>query len=422
MQKILLHEDSTCGICQEEEHKLKGRPELPMKSFNNTKLLLKTIFPKIPCKYCGHTFADRNEKVFHESNHNDVIRCWVCESIVETNQEQSKHFFNEHSCNLPCCSSIVLESHSMKRFHLIVEHIHFCKFCGEAFKEETQKLIHEKQHSKTSNLFCWLCQVSFNTFEDQCVHFIQLHCDICRDKSFLSQKFNSRRQHVIEENHEFCKFCGEVFELRKERLSHEKNRECNKTSNLKCWSCELSFFNVHDQTSHFLWFHCDICRSETFLREGFHTRKQHIIEENHEFCKFCGEVFELRKERLSHEKNRECNKTSNLKCWSCELSFFNVHDQTSHFLWFHCDICRSETFLREGFHTRKQHIIEENHEFCKFCGEVFESIGERIEHQTIIHSFFPLFHCDICWSKAFSSEGFNTRRQHIIGPIIYESI
>ena len=101
-------------------------------------------------------------------------------------------------------------------------------------------------------------------------------------------------------------------------------------------------------------------------------------------CQFCSKMFRSAKAKLDHISDRH-----NFQCQKCAKTFsfkkdFEYHECQPE----ECGLCPKAFITRAGLkkHKRKEHR-------CEICGITYESVQEKLKHESDIESDYYCFYC-----------------------------
>ncbi|XP_048007134.1 zinc finger protein 530-like [Leguminivora glycinivorella] len=251
----------------------------------------------ILCSVCGEIFKNRAEIDLHFSQEHPetsvVYTCNICGKAFEKYIQFGHHCYEHISKNRYKCDSCdksfsrlarlvthteafhargdggskpLICQHCPQQFasefrfreHQRLEHdicVIMCSQpgCGEIFETPKELVLHQKQHSLSSDLWCRLCGLQFTSRSTA-----ERHLDVHRKKTFscpvCSRKYGEKyllMKHVpqhFETVIHMCKVCGKLYNAKNRLIEHSKTHA--NVKNYNCSYCAKGFTSIYKLKQH----------------------------------------------------------------------------------------------------------------------------------------------------------------------------
>nr|XP_019533163.2 zinc finger protein 676-like [Aedes albopictus] len=272
-----------------------------------------------------------------------------------------------------------------------------------------------KQHMR---YFCEECNLEFDSFCVTVRHQINVHDQTyitCCDRQYKTRSM--LYEHALNPGDFRCEFCGKTFKLIHGYHRHKKQfHKDEKELLFKCHLCSESFAQEsmlrrhmveHDPTK------CQVCGKEFSNKYGLMRHTKDFHEEHKEYvCDVCSKGFYRHAMYLEHRKTHDltpeqlreqcpvCSKwLKNHECWEKHVK---RHQTEGAFI---CDICDhvSVNSMSLRVHKVRQHGPKSKRHVCDLCGKEYSRPATLKEHVSNAHTGEPLYQCQYCLKKFFSS-------------------
>nr|XP_054930136.1 uncharacterized protein LOC126536779 [Dermacentor andersoni] len=262
-----------------------------------------------------------------------------------------------------------------------------CDLCGKGFNQTLYLFRHIRKH--TGEFTCHRCNRVFARKENLQNHACsgrsmdrsELPCTVC-GKTFGTDRL-LRRHMAKHTGQHMCPDCGKSYTTR-EILS---NHACPQRPKVERFSC-------------------GVC-GKAFTRHGYLLKHLPVHTGQHA-CPVCGKWLRSLDSLANHM--RLCTQVQEIQlhgqaaCSHCQKVFTNAAEfrrhQYEHTHVHQCEVCggrfRNPTLLAA-------HVCQGKPVECEACGEVFQSVAARDQHQAATHGE-PQFKCETCGKGFFKQE------------------
>ncbi|XP_055685045.1 zinc finger protein 25-like [Lutzomyia longipalpis] len=239
--------------------------------------------PVMPCKRCGGTFKNREEK----NGHNCIRKCNHCNKNI-----RGKHF----------AMHLMRHTNTQKNFT--------CKLCSKSYNTPADLAKHKlSSHKNTNTTLCMVC--------GKMVREKHLHMHLKTHEPKLEPK----RTYP-------CSECSKIYSQSASLRSHMDSVHLGiDVHKLQCPHCEMRFKGHSNRTAHIYKFHlkkplftCMHCQKDFYHKSHYitHTKVHHSFEKLFH-CKICGKAFALDTRRKVHEALHSEERP--YTCANCSKSF-----------------------------------------------------------------------------------------------------
>lgn len=262
-----------------------------------------------------------------------------------------------------------------------------CDLCGKGFNQTLYLFRHIRKH--TGEFTCHRCNRVFARKEN-----LQNHA--CSGRS-------------MERSELPCTVCGKIFGtdrlLRRHMAKHTGQHmcpDCGKSYTTR----EILANHACPQRPKVERFSCGVC-GKAFTRHGYLLKHLPVHTGQHT-CPVCGKWLRSLDSLANHM--RLCTQVQEIQlhgqaaCSHCQKVFTNAAEfrrhQYEHTHVHQCEVCggrfRNPTLLAA-------HVCQGKPVDCEACGEVFDSVAARDQHQAVAHGE-PQFKCEACGKAFFKQE------------------
>lgn len=353
----------------EENHNNEDHEQVEAKSAR-----LNKVPNTVECDICGTHFNDLIIFKEHISSHRNVVskyltfmdymQCDICQKIVRTRTNFTKHMRNH------------------------IPNSYKCRTCGDKFNGITQRNFHEQSHS-TESLVCNICSSRFGT-----IRYLKQHM---------------RRMHSDSQVRHKCTLCSNDFRsptvLEKHLKAHAENKTiacnvCNKT--LGNSSSLIHHMKLHSGLRSYLCRYCGKAYAQISSKIA-HEKKKHKIEKQSErktpppkkpetyLCSVCSSSFDKRKYLQQHIKRMHSDACGRYKCSLCSRDFNSSTSLDNH-MKAHtgrkthaCKLCIKTFATLSSLQSHMQLHSGTRPYLCKYCGKDFAQIRGKINHEKKYH-------------------------------------
>lgn len=262
-----------------------------------------------------------------------------------------------------------------------------CDLCGKGFNQTLYLFRHIRKH--TGEFTCHRCNRVFARKENLLNHACsgrstersQLPCTVC-GKTFGTDRL-LRRHMAKHTGQHMCSDCGKSYTTREILANHS----CPQQPKVEIYSC-------------------GVC-NKAFTRHAYLLKHLPVHTGQHT-CPVCGKWLRSPESLANHM--RLCTQVQEIQlhgqaaCSHCQKVFTNAAEfrrhQYEHTHVHQCEVCgsrfRNPTLL-------VAHVCQGKPADCEACGEVFDSVAARDQHQAIVHGE-PQFKCETCGKAFFKQE------------------
>ncbi|KOB69578.1 Uncharacterized protein OBRU01_16821 [Operophtera brumata] len=262
-----------------------------------------------------------------------------------------------------------------------------CNICDNKIKDLQSLMHHLKQHKKpmhfdiknhmipfkfdAEELECIECSKNFNHFKSLSEHMANVHyrnfvCTRC-ERGFVNKVNLVAHKDTHKTGKFWCNFCGNLYDTRRKKTTHERLKHSLQTKSVKCGYCKMRFQSINQKNNHELRAHmkqqtaysCNSCEKSYARQRSLrdHINKDHLLQRPYK-CpqKLCKKAFYLKKTLQAHILTHGDAKP--FPCAECSKEY------------------RSEKALKEHMYTHN-----DRKEFkCNKCSKSYESklvVGEQ---------------------------------------------
>lgn len=269
-----------------------------------------------------------------------------------------------------------------------------CDLCGKGFNQTLYLFRHIRKH--TGEFTCNRCRRVFARKENLQNHVCSgrsgdrseaavLPCSVC-NKTFHTDRL-LRRHMAKHTGQHMCTDCGKSYTTREILLNHACPRRPKEDR-----------------------FSCGVC-GKAFTRHGYLLKHLPVHTGQHT-CPVCGKWLRSLDSLANHM--RMCTQVQEIQlhgraaCSLCHQEFTNAAEfrrhQYEHTHVHQCEVCGGR--FRNLAHLGS-HVCQGKPSECEACGELFDSVTARDQHQLITHGE-PQFKCDACGKGFYKQETLST--------------
>lgn len=268
-----------------------------------------------------------------------------------------------------------------------------CDLCGKGFNQTLYLFRHIRKH--TGEFTCHRC-----------------HRVFARKENLLNHACSGRSADRSEVTELPCTVCGKTFStdrlLRRHMAKHTGQHMCSDCG--KSYTTrEILANHACPQRPKVERFSCGVC-GKAFTRHGYLLKHLPVHTGQHT-CPVCGKWLRSIDSLANHM--RMCTQVQEIQlhgqaaCSHCHKVFTNAAEfrrhQYEHTHVHQCAVCggrfRNPSLLAA-------HVCQGKPVECEACGQVFDSVAARDQHQTATHGD-PQFKCEVCGKGFFKQETLN---------------